>query len=595
MQRTIPQTASDSITLFMRTYYSLLRTTDAIQIQSLVESYLAMDSSLHTQARDEANDISSMVYTGLRLPPQIVQTEMVLMGQTEDVFEKHDYMIGNWQRVYAPGRRRRMLWDGEKTLAVFLSSRSDVDDLIPMLTAYQFEWNKMHDQLRGSHAQEVLNQHESLDTMSEGELKMLASAIHVKRKDLKRLGTAWGANFIPTLRAMATRRKHFRLRQLSGSLSDYRKATARWWANLRDTSKATPENFELEASPVYFVSSNLHSVANLLCGFAVREREYLLDFLHEAGQHDLLAEYEQIQNDEQLATNEPNFLYYTLKKYMAVKGQEASQRLDQAEKDVGLYRIDSRRGFDVGGQLVHLQHIREDLLDPRLSGLTDFDLLKHSDAIVMNIDYPLGVAAYELLSYVSSRVGRLMGVYIMGKAATLNGRIGDVMVPNVVHDEHSDNTYLYSNCFSAEHISPYMTVGSVLDNQKAVSAFGTFLQNPEYMDVFYEEGYTILEMEAGPYLSAVYESVRPRRHPTNEVVRLYEASLDIGILHYASDTPLSKGHNLGAGSLGYSGIEPTYAAAIAILKRIFQMEILRIKEDGIPEQSPIGEPEPQLP
>ena len=48
-------------------------------------------------------------------------------------------------------------------------------------------------------------------------------------------------------------------------------------------------------------------------------------------------------------------------------------------------------------------------------------------------------------------------------------------------------------------------IESFLDNQKAVTVLGTFLQNSTYMDVFYREGYTDIEMEAGPYLSAVYE------------------------------------------------------------------------------------------
>ena len=161
------------------------------------------------------------------------------------------------------------------------------------------------------------------------------------------------------------------------------------------------------------------------------------------------------------------------------------------------------------------------------------------------MDYPLGLAAYEILMRVSEKVSRLLGVYIMGKAATLNGRIGDVMISNVVHDEHSQNTYLFNNCFTAQDVAPFLTYGTVLDNQKAISALGTFLQNPRYMSVFYHEGYTVIEMEAGPYLSSVYEAVRPKRHPQNEIVNLYGAPFDVGILHYASDTPFTKGKNLG--------------------------------------------------
>jgi hypothetical protein len=103
------------------------------------------------------------------------------------------------------------------------------------------------------------------------------------------------------------------------------------------------------------------------------------------------------------------------------------------------------------------------------------------------------------------------------------------------------------------------------------------------MDVFYREGYTDIEMEAGPYLSAIYEMIRPNRHPINEIVTLYQTSLDMGIIHYASDTPLGKGPNLGAGNLSYRGMDPTYAASIAILRRIIQQEINHIRKQSMIE------------
>ncbi len=151
-----------------------------------------------------------------------------------------------------------------------------------------------------------------------------------------------------------------------------------------------------------------------------------------------------------------------------------------------------------------------------------------------------------------------------------------MMIPNVVHDEHSHNTYLFDNVFLASEVAPYLIYGTVLDNQKAMSVLGTFLQNSRVMDVIYREGYTDIEMEAGPYLSAVYEMHRPKRHPINEIANLYGAPFDVGILHYASDTPLSKGKNLGAGTLSYFGMDSTYAATVAILRRILRRECQRL-------------------
>jgi hypothetical protein len=166
----------------------------------------------------------------------------------------------------------------------------------------------------------------------------------------------------------------------------------------------------------------------------------------------------------------------------------------------------------------------------------------------------------------------------MGKSATLNGIIGDVMITNVVHDEHSKNTFIFPNAFKAAQVSPHLIYGTVLDNQKSVTVRGTFLQNSDYMDVFYREGYTDIEMEAGPYLSAVYEMFRPNRHPVDEFINLYNIPFDLGVMHYASDTPLSKGRNLGASTLSYFGMDPTYATSIAILRRILSLEESRMEK-----------------
>jgi hypothetical protein len=206
------------------------------------------------------------------------------------------------------------------------------------------------------------------------------------------------------------------------------------------------------------------------------------------------------------------------------------------------------------------------------------EALRSSDAVIVNIDYPLGLAAYYHLARVAQGVGDIRGIYVMGKAATLNGRVGDVMISGVAHDEHSQNTYLFKNCFSAANVQPFVRQGTVLDNQKALTVRSAFLQNRDYMGVFYKEGYTVLEMETGPYLSAIYEIVNPNRHPQDEIVHLSnQTPFDVGILHYASDTPYSRRQSLLSKSLSYFGVESTYGCALAIVRRIFSQEIARLQ------------------
>jgi len=122
---------------------------------------------------------------------------------------------------------------------------------------------------------------------------------------------------------------------------------------------------------------------------------------------------------------------------------------------------------------------------------------------------------------------------------------------------------------------------SALDNQRAVSSKGAFLQNRAYLDFYYRANYSVVEMESGPYLDAVYESLYMTRYPTGENINFARLPFDLGIIHYASDTPYTRGKNLGAGSLSYYGMDSTYAATVAIARRILDHELGGVRGDAV--------------
>lgn len=569
MERTVPKSASDEIDLYLRTIYSLLRSTTEVQIRTLEEVHAGMNSSLHLDARKDSPDTSAFIYAILRLPACISNTRSIVLGQSASVFTRHGYLdVESWQQVFAKARRRPTYFDGQGSLAVFIASQSDIEDVVPVLTAYQIEWNKMHALLRAS-ADPVLSRVDEPDSQGFNEL---AGLLKVSPDDLLRLRTIWGEDTFGLLKQISARRCNFGIRLLSGSLSEYWRATRIWWDNIE------VKRPELLDRPVYFISSNPHSIPNLLTGFALEHRDEIVQFIEKNGNSSLYQEWLSLRSREQNASIE-NFLYYALKKYQQSDVGSKTQRAQSTDEAAhGIMRISPVHSFDVEAQVIELKQLDPRRFDPRLLRENENgDFLKHSNALIVNIDYPLGLGAYNILIKLAEHISEILGVYIMGKAATLNGVKGDVMIPNVVQDEHSQNTYLFQNVFAAADVMPWLNFGTVLDNQKALTVLGTFLQNARLMDVMYREGYSDIEMEAGPYLSAVYEMSRPKRHPINEIVNLQGVPFDIGILHYASDTPLSKGKNLGAGALSYEGMDSTYASSIAILRRIFSEEQKRIQ------------------
>ena len=575
MIRTVPDIGSEEIELYIRTYFSLLRSTDAIKIGALVETHTNTDSSLHIHARNPQEiDVSALVYASLRLPLWMHKVNLIVLGQLPEDFARAGYGdVESWDRVHAPGRRRRAHFDNNEILAVMIASRSDIDDLIPMLTALQIEWNKIHAVFQRNPQIQSFFDLDASRVLSAKKINDLAEAFGVTSDDIERLYSALKDRFFLYLREMSERRLDLGLQLLASSQVNYRKAVSRWWENLDDTCQTV--GTYVRERPVYFVSSNTHALANIVSGYTQNIAPQLENYMARLTQSDLLKEWENLTHED--SKKQANFLYYLLKKYQSSNPDSLNEMI-QMEESVGFYRVEARHGFDVEGQVLNLNQLNPAQIDPRLTENLDLSILAKSDALVVNIDYPLGLAAFELLTRVGEGCDQMLGIYIMGKAATLNGQIGDIMLPNVVHDEHSKNTYLFNNCFRSNHLTPYLMYGMLLDNQKAITARGTFLQNRSFMDIFYKEGYTILEMEAGPYLSAMYEMIRPIRHPYNEIVNLYSAPFDVGFIHYASDTPYSKGHNLGAGSLGYRGMDATYASAVAIMRRVFSQEIARLTD-----------------
>src|SRR3982751_5360900 len=83
---------------------------------------------------------------------------------------------------------------------------------------------------------------------------------------------------------------------------------------------------------------------------------------------------------------------------------------------------------------------------------------------------------------------------------------------------------------------------------------------------------SIGSLEAGPFCNAGYEIADADRYPQGEAVNFFKLPIDLGIIHYASDTPYTQARTLGARGLSYYGMDSTYASSVAIMRRILTLE-----------------------
>ncbi len=550
---------SDEVELYHRTYTTLLRSSGETHLRVLEPSHAAMNSSLHPLAATNEPDLGAFMYAVRRLPAGIYRANPIVMGQEAVEFRRHG--IGDletWDAREAPARRRWWFDNGTGVLAVLLASTSDLDDLIPTLVAYQIEWNKLHAAARSTQRPEG----------AEPDPQACADAFGGAIDDWTRVRDAWDGSLSDFLDEVSARKLDLRIRMLSGSQVGYARMTRRWMAPIRAEMDAQG----IADRPIYFVSSNTHSLVNLVTDTARSQEDDIVAYI-EAHGPDYLRDELQRFRDGRAEGSWENFLYFGARGFYDAKpedGPDWKKRME-AERSVGVTHLSSRTALRVSAQVMALDRLDPAGLDPRLGPL-DADKLRASEAVIVNIEYPLGLAAYNILRELTEGSDSLKGAYVLGKAATLNADVGDVLISGVIHDEHSGSTYWLDNAFSFDDIAPYLVFGSGLDNQRAVTVKSTFLQNRNYLDFYYREAYTVVEMEAGPFCNAVYEVADADRYPVGEAVSFAKLPIDFGIIHYASDTPYTQARTLGASGLSYFGMDSTYASSVAILRRILKLE-----------------------
>lgn len=570
MERQPPVAPADEIDLYVRTYTSLLRSSGDVDVRAFEETHAFSRSSLHEGALSGDPDASAFAYAAGRLPLEMPGIRHLVLGQSHELFEAAGFDVQRWKVVKTRGRRRPLRWDGGERLAVFIASASDIDDLVPIVTAYQIEWNKMHARLRS--------------VAPGASRKDVQTALGVDDETLAKLVEAFGEDrFDDAARAVARAPLALQIRMLATSHSQYQRAAQRWWSGvepvyMRPTAPRRP--------PVYFVSSNTHAIANLVGGYARSCADAIVAWVEQTNPEGLWTEVKDALLSGDEARSAPA-LYYLLRGWIHADASGGRMReVRDVELRAGLSHVSTPGHVDVDAQLVEIAKLDPTCLDPRLR-VPGVEALRHSDAVILNIDYPLGMAAYHCLSRVGQGVGELRGVYVMGKAATLNGRVGDVSLSGSCYDEHSRNTFLFRNAFAARDIAPWLRHGSVFDNQGALTVRSAFLQNRRYMSAFYRDGYTVLEMESGPFLGAIYELIYPTALPRDEFVHLSDKTpFDVGFLHYASDTPYSRRQSLLSKSLSVFGVDSTYACAIAIMRRILEQEVSRATRAQLPGEHP---------
>src|SRR3954462_3002578 len=138
--------------------------------------------------------------------------------------------------------------------------------------------------------------------------------------------------------------------------------TRHWWQAGHDSLAAQ----QLVDRPLYFVSSNTHSLVNIATGVAREREEVLVKFVEELPEDDILRQELQAFREGRTEGSWENFLYFVARLYFDSHGAEGRLARRRSEADCGVAHIRSTTALRVPAQIIPLAKLDVGRLDPRL-------------------------------------------------------------------------------------------------------------------------------------------------------------------------------------------------------------------------------------
>jgi hypothetical protein len=506
-------------------------------------------------ADDEKVELSGLSYVFNRLPKGIEECRFIKL------ITREGYENSNFDPIIAPARRRSAYRIDDNEMYIEMTrGRSDIYDILTHLTFLYAEANKIRKN--------------SIDSKGRPKREWeLLEEIVVKEQTGKEFKIETAYTYLSTLLGrtydeVVDACKRFssndhlnslfhitywlgRLAKLENDKEEDREITfssslrentghhyyGELWA---DNIKAVLLEHKLIERPIHIISANLHSVANSLFGGAalgskLRKHKGLFEYARAMSQTDY--------------------------KYLRPLVFEVARKN-------GLIEIADQSGTNLGVQLFDTAKFNPELVAPELN----FQPAKNPDQapVILVMDYAFGEQAYEsmdelLRPYNDLETGRVYdlpvkSINIMGKAGILDGRKGDIMVPNAHIFEGTADNYPFDNDFTA---ADFEGEGLGVFEGPMVTVLGTSLQNIPILDYFLTSSWKAagLEMEGAHYQKAIQAATHIRKSVSPD--------LKVRYAYYASDNPLITGHTLASGSLGTDGVRPTYLITVRMLERMF--------------------------
>jgi CRP-like cAMP-binding protein len=525
---------------------------NTLNLGRLIPAYQDLDPALHPGALQEEIDWSALSYAIRRLPENL--TQVMSWFLTDEVPASYRSYKGHFRSIPTPGRRREV-WEMTpgKNMVLLRNGLSDLLDLVSCLCLYSVEARKIRHKLQRPDVMEALF-HYLNENKPDGE--------KADEKGAPSLALPFSAEEWQKIRRIWPQETVQRMRELTFHHEDFYINLRRQWANYnsRRSEKWTVQLSKaamtfLGKDPgdlgsdwgVHIISSNTHSITNLLHPFGVKNRDEILAWLENQQPQDAKAHWD----------NPMDQVYASLPAYLAAyPSQEPSAKENQ---EIGIYELEDTASTGIKVQFLCPHFNQDQLWDPDLPPYP-----QGKKTLIVNIDYAFGQQAEEILrNLILLFHRRLKSVNILGKAGALQGQRGDVLIPQAFIQQISDRNWSLDNTpLGCKESIEARLPGRTVHVGPLLTVVGTLLQNKSMLNYYHNiYGVTGLEMEGAYYHTQLRRFQEQGILPRNLPQRYF---------YYVSDLPLGHGPDLSKPMTPQEGIPPLYAISRQILETIFK-------------------------
>ena len=532
--------------------------------ESMKESLMTLQPEIYGAISDpERVELDGLLYVFERLPMGIEECRYIKLVSKEGFEESHFKPI-------IPIKRKRNCYriDEEQMFIEMTRGRSDIYDILTHLTFMYIESEKIRRNTTDSKGQ-LRREWYLLEQIIEKEAK---EEPFDKQVAFTYLSTILGRTFNETIFAFNKFEESnwtnslFKLAYWLGkrSIEEFRDGKAReisFSSSLREKIghhihgelwARNIKSFLISKNwfnrPMHIISSNLHSVMNSFFAFPALRKIYVTASLEEMATQISLPK---------------NKRWRDMIKAYALKH--------------GMYQLDDTSGTNVSVQIFDLPSINHSQFPSIIE--IDASYLEKEKPLLLVMDYAFGEQAYEIMDeflkpfeeYKSKKLPlNVASISIMGKAGTLSGNKGDIMIPFCHIFEGTADNYPFQNELSIEEFQDY---GLKVYYGSMITVLGTSLQNRDILRYFSQSSWKAigLEMEGAHYQKAIQVASKIRGSVNPDVSLRYA--------YYASDNPLITGRTLASGPLGTEGVKPTYLITLKFLNKILNPKPLLRNEN----------------